>query len=290
MPSLSPNTNATQRLERTRPLLGTFVSIRVDTDGMNANAAVSAAFEQIAEIQRVMSFHDPDSELSRINRCAHEEPQRVSSSLHRVLRASLALADASEGRFDPTIAWRLVEWGLLPAPTAVETDPNATWRDVRLLQDGRVLFQRPLWVDLGGIAKGYAVDRAVAVLRRHGIASGTVNAGGDLRVFGHMETIQVRDPANPRQHFPILHARDAAVATSAGYFSEQKNRTALVNPVLGDCLGQTCSVTVCARRAIWADALTKVVLAMPETSAILLRRLQASALLIHRDGTRRQVV
>jgi thiamine biosynthesis lipoprotein len=263
--------------------------MRVDASGRSAERAVNTAFDHIATVQREMSFHDPQSELSQLNGSAHEAPQQIMPSLRRVLRAALALAHASEGRFDPTVGGRLVQWQQLPAPTNSEVDPAADWRDVRFLRDGRVQFRRPLWLDLGGIAKGYAVDRAVASLRRDGIAAGIVNAGGDLRVFGRMETVHVRDPARPGQSIPLLHARDAAVATSAGYFSEGQGHTALVDPLGGGSVGATCSVTVCARRAIWADALTKVVLLDPAASVILLRRLRASAVLIDRSGKRRHV-
>lgn len=284
----SARTDGRQRLERVRPLLGTFVSVRVGDSGRAAEAAVSAAFECIAAVQRDMSFHDPDSELSRLNRSAHREPQPLSAPLRRVLRAALALAEASDGRFDPTVAARLVQWGQLPALAGAEVDPDANWRDICFRRDGRLEFRRPLWIDLGGIAKGYAVDLAVACLRRHEMTSGIVNAGGDLRVFGGMETVSVRDPAAPQRSFPLLHVRDAAVATSAGYFSERHGHTALADPRRGDSLGATCSVTVCARRAVWADALTKIVLADPEASIPVLCRLRASALLIDRDGTRRR--
>ena len=279
----------TPDIERAQPLLGTFVTIKAPAEGQHGHAAVSAAFARIADVQRAMSFHDPDSELSRINRCAHAHPQPVSASLHRVLRAALVLAKASDGLFDPSVAWRLVEGGHLPAPATTATDPRATWRDVRLLADGTVRFGRPLWLDLGGIAKGYAVDQAVRTLRLHGVTSGVVNAGGDLRVFGRMESVNVRDPANPRRQIPLLHLRDAAVATSAGYFSGREGNTPVVHPRLGTNLGKQCSVTVCAKRAIWADGLTKVVMAAPEVAVPVLRRLRASAAILFDDGTRRRV-
>ena len=286
-------------LIRVRPLLGTFVSIRVpaganDAERTRAARAVELAFERIAEIQRCMSFQDPYSELSRINCHAHRAPQQVCASLRRVLRAALALAAASDGRFDPCIAGRLVEWGLLPLPVAPDAvpedrvDPRASWRDVQIRPDGRVRYGKRLWLDLGGIAKGYAVDEAVRVLQRQGLRAGIVNAGGDLRCFGTVETIQVRDPAEPSRTLPLLELRDAAAATSAGYFSESEH-TALVHPQRGTSLGRNASVTVCAPRAIWADALTKVVLTAPTRAAPLLSRLGARAMLVHADGVRRQL-
>lgn len=270
-------------------MLGTFVTIRVNADHAEAHSAVHAAFACVNEVQREMSFHDPASDLSRLNRWAAHEPQPVPPRLRRVLHAALALARASDGRFDPTVGGRLVRSGHLPAPAAAEIDPQARWCDVQWLRDGRLHFHRPLWLDLGGIAKGYAVDCAVRALRRLGLRAGIVNAGGDLRAFGGVETIHVRDPARPLQSMPLLHVRDAAVATSSGYFSEIDGRSALVDPHGQRRLGSDGSVTVCCRRAIWADALTKIVLADPITATTLLRRLHASAMLLHRDG-RRQVI
>jgi thiamine biosynthesis lipoprotein len=293
-----PNSSAdAPALTRVRPLLGTFVSIRVpggasEAGQAKAASAVEMAFERIAEVQRCMSFQDPYSDLSRINSHAHRAPQAVCDQLWRVLRAALALAAASQGRFDPCVAGKLVEWGLLPVPAAPgapvdgRVDPRATWRDVELRPDRRVRYAKPLWLDLGGIAKGYAVDQAVRVLQRQGLAAGIVNAGGDLRCFGATETIKVRDPAEPSRLLPLLQLRDAAAATSAGYFAEGQH-TALVHPGRARSMGQGVSVTVCAPRAIWADALTKVVLADPAGAPPLLARCGARAMLLHADGARR---
>jgi len=284
-------------LTRVRPLLGTFVSIRVAAgasaaEQARASSAVEIAFERIAEVQRCMSFQDPDSDLSRVNGHAQRAPQPVCVQLWRVLRAALAVAAASDDRFDPCVAGKLVEWGLLPVPAAPgapvdgRVDPRASFRDVELLPGRCVRYAKPLWLDLGGIAKGYAVDQAVRALQRQGIAAGIVNAGGDLRCFGRSETIQVRDPADPTQLLPLLALRDAAAATSAGYFAEGRH-TALVDAGRGRSMGRSVSVTVCAPRAIWADALTKVVLAAPDRAQPLLARLGARAMLWHSDGTRR---
>ena len=287
MPSLPARSeHQTRQFTRTQPLLGTFVSIRIDEDSDAAQVAVDSAFARIAEVQHCMSFHDRNSELSQINRSANSMPQRVSPLLHRVLRASLAMAHASRGNFDPTVAGRMVALGQLPAPSDSAIDPRASWRNVRLTRDGRVHFERALYMDFGGIAKGYAVDLAVRTLRQHGIVSGTVNAGGDLRVFGGMQTIRVRDPAEPTQSIALVEVCNAAVATSAGYFSADDKHTDLINPHDGASMGQDSSVTVVARRAIWADALTKIVLASPTEALPLLKKFRASAVILHKDGSR----
>ncbi|HEX2644045.1 MAG TPA: FAD:protein FMN transferase [Thermoanaerobaculia bacterium] len=288
--SANPETRESPAIgQRAQPWLGTLVSIRVAAEPDLATRAMGAAFDEIGEIHRQMSFHDPASELSRLNTRAHREPQAVSARLRRVLSVSLALAHATGGSFDPTIGRRLVEQGRLPAPAGDASDPDARWHDVALERDGRVRFRRPLWLDLGGIAKGYAVDRAIACLRRQGVASAVVNAGGDLRSFGPPHVVWVRDPADPGRNLPLLEIGNAAVATSAGYFNDHPPHSAIVDPRTGAGLGDDCSVTVCARRAIWADGLTKAVLADPTGSVALLRRLGASAVLLDRNGGRRHL-
>ena len=272
-------------------MLGTVVAMRVEGEARGVEAAVERAFDAIAQVQRCMSFHDPASDLSRLNRDAAREPQQVCPSLWRVLRAALAVARASEGRFDPCIGWRMVRRRQLPAPPgAGDVADDASWRNVELGSARRVRFRKPLWLDLGGIAKGHAVDRAVAVLRAAGMHGGLVNAGGDLRAFGDtLETIRVRDPAAPASTRPMLVLREGAVATSAGYFSAREGGNALLDGRGGQEIGDDVSATVCAPRAIWADALTKVVLADADASLPLLRRIGAQAMLLHADGRVRRL-
>ena len=277
------------RVERARPLLGTIVALRVEGDAWRIEDAVERAFDAVADVQRRMSFHDPESELSRLNRAAAHAPQRADAATWRVLCAALALARASDGRFDPTIGGRLVASRHLPPPAdAGAADPTADWRDVELGRDRRVRFRKPLWLDLGGIAKGYAVDRAVTVLRAAGMRGGVVNAGGDLRVFGDsLEVVHVRDPRVPSHTRPLLHLRDGAAATSSAYFSTRDGTSALVDMRHGGTLGHHVSATVCAPRALWADALTKIVLADADAAVPLLRRLRAQAALLRADGALR---
>lgn len=286
---LSANVAERPCLAAVRPLLGTLVAIEIVDPGSAAASALEAAFAAVQAVDERMSFHRAESELSCINRQAAFDAVLLSTPMHRVLRAALALARASDGVFDPSIGGQLVAWGQLPAPHAPAPDPEASWRDIELGREGRLRFRRPLWIDLGGIAKGFAVDQAIAALRRAGVRAATVNAGGDLRSFGHEHAVWVRDPAQPQRPLPLLYACNIAVASSSGYFSRLRGRSALVDTARRRSRGLRDAVTVCAPRALWADALTKIALIDARRARPLLQRLRASAVVLHRDGSRSEV-
>lgn len=290
---------------RAQPWLGTIVSIRVDSGSDcatgaagddAATAAIDAAFAAVAEVHALMSFHDADSELSRLNRSAHQWPVAISDHTFRVIEFGLQVADASHGLFDFTVAADLVAAGRLPTPRNVVDAPKrgtrrASFRDVHLCGKRRIQFARPLWIDLGGIAKGFAVDRAVTVLRERGIAAGSVNAGGDIRVFGPAaQTIWVRRPGDSQQIIPLVALQDSAVATSASYFSRQRSAhagpdsTAIVDLLSGRSHGHDLSVSVLAADCMTADALTKVVTISEDEEHPALARFGASALVL-RDAS-----
>jgi thiamine biosynthesis lipoprotein len=254
------------------------------------NRAVAAAFATIKRVQARMSYHDSTSELSQLNRWAVRRPTRVSRPVATVLRAALSLARATDGAFDPTIAPVLAGWGLLPRlPTRTGAERAATWRDVEVSPTDFVSFRTPLHLDLGGIAKGFAVDRAINSLRNAGIRSALVNAGGDLRAFGPRAwPILVRDPSHPGAPAAKLSLRNAALATSAHYFSRRPWRGRLVSALVDGRVRRPQgedgrSVTVQAPRAMMADALTKVVFALGVEAKGILNRHSARALVLGDD-------
>lgn len=279
-------------MRRARPLLGTRVEIAVAADlpAAELHHAVNEAFAVIERIERLMSYHDAQSELSRLNREAAIRPQRMHRDTCAVVRAALEFAALSGGAFDPCIASPLEDWGLLPRHGASLADPEASWRDVELLDESRVRFRRPLRLDLGGIAKGYAVDQAVRALQRSGVRSILVNAGGDLRVAGEeAETIALRSPQLPAFMAHTVVLREAALATSSACYSRRRVADAEVSALLDPAsrapyLGGA-SVSVRAADCMSADALTKIVLfAAPQTAERALREFRARALVLRADS------
>jgi thiamine biosynthesis lipoprotein len=268
-------------IRRCRPLLGTFVEITATgTDDNRLSSAVNAAFAAVEKIQRLMSAHDADSELSRLNREAANRPITVSRELFAVLRRADNLASASGGAFDYTVAPLLARWGMLPAP--LKRKQFGSWRDVLLLRGRQVYFLQPLALDLGGIAKGFAVDQAIQTLRKHGVSAAVVNAGGDLRVLGEQPSwIHLRHPACPQVLAEKIQLRNAALATSSPCFTERNWRgrrvSHLVNSARRIAVAGAVSVTVRAQECWLADALTKVVLNAPDLARKLLAKHQAEA-------------
>jgi hypothetical protein len=147
---------------RARPLLGTFVEIRsAGASRSAAEQAVEAAFAAIAKVQRLMSFHDADSDVSRLNREAFNHSVVVDPWTYEVLETALALHRQSMGAFDIAVAPALQELGVLPSNEGerdVGRIERATSGAIELLPDNRVCFHHPATrIDLGGIAKGFAV-------------------------------------------------------------------------------------------------------------------------------------
>jgi len=265
-------------VRRARPLLGTRVeALAWGGERPRLLAALGAALDEVARIHALLSFHDTESELNRLHRLAHLRAQPVDRRTLRVLRLAVRLWRQTGGAFDPTVAGRLVATGHLPRPEgAPSPDETATLDDVVLRADGRVAFRRPLWLDLGGLAKGYAVDRAVAVLRRAGVRSGAVEAGGDLRVFGDRPLrVAIRHPVDAARSVAVVELASLALASSS---DEPLPGTPRPISPAGDRPPSGRGVTVIARSCASADAWTKGVLFAPEVARRELPRIGARAL------------
>ena len=278
------NSRSKNEIRRCRPLLGTFVEITAGgLPDAELHAAVNDAFAAIERIHHAMSAHDPGSELSLLNQEAAKHPVAVSRELFSVLTRADAMATESNGAFDYTVASTLAGWGFLPE--RLKRKHAGNWRDVLLLRGRKVYFLQPLTLDLGGIAKGFAVDTAIDALQKRDVPSGIVNAGGDLRVFGRQPaTIHLRHPAQPHILAHALELRTAALATSSPCFTKKdlngRRVSHLVNPANEQPVLDNISVSVRAPKCWLADALTKVVLNAPEKAGRLLQKFEAEAFML----------
>jgi len=283
-------------LRRARPLLGTLVEVTAHgACQVRVTDAVNAAFDAMALVQRLMSFHDAASDVGRVNRLAHRVAVRVHPWTWEVLRAAQRLAHASAGVFDVTVGGELMRLGYLPSAVRGALDRRARWGDVQLLPGRRVRFRRRLLIDLGGIAKGFAVDQAVECLRARGASAGLVNAGGDLRGFGPVAwRIHLRHPARPGMLLPFADLASGALATSAGYFTRRVHhgaaRTSIIDGRRRVACDATFSASVAAANCMLADGLTKLVALRGHRAGGLVRRLGGRAFIVKAHDTDTQPV
>ena len=285
---------ASASIRRACPLLGTFVDITAGAGSAcrDLDAAVDAAFAAVARVHRLMSFHDPASDVSCVNREAAARPVGVDPWTWRVLEAALDLNRRSNGAFDITVAPVLQRLGLLPP-----AGTGGTWAcgpapgdAIELLPGRRVRFLHPdTRIDLGGIAKGFAVDRAIETLRAHDAMSGLVDAGGDVAAFGPApHTVHLRDPRDPSLLLGAIAIRDEALASSGGRFDPLASASVALPTVIDPqaCApAQTaCGASVRAPTCMLADAFTKVVMIAGEAAGPLLDHFAAAALIVRPDG------
>lgn len=252
-----------------RPALGTLIEIAIPPAQLpqsdaRRQALFERAFSAIRRVEQEMSFHAPDSALSRLNRTRAGASIRLPAGCYEVLEIARAIHLASAGMFDCGVGDRLVRAGMLPCHGGISApEGSSSIAGLQLQGDGVVTLLRPTCIDLGGIAKGYAVDQAVEALASAGIHQCSINAGGDLRLLGsNAQEIFVRHPAAPGLAVLLGQLADGAVATSAPYHSLQgtgrQQRCALFDPD-GRSLTAPLSYTVLAPRCVIADALTKAV-------------------------------
>jgi len=249
-------------LTRCKPLLGTYVEITAHTDGDHPLAyrdltyCIEKAFSTIQDLHHRFNFYAENSELSHLNRLAHLGPLAISPQLKALLLIASEIHCYSEGLFN-------CGTGQCTLRLAKDQVRFGDLADLQFLAHDHVFANRPLCLNLGGIAKGYAVDCAVDILLKEGVAAGCVNAGGDLRVFGHQaQKIHLRMPHQCHALIELGELQNGAVASSANYF---------FSPTSIQCLGQGIvhpkqqllsnsphSYSVIAPQCVHADALTKV--------------------------------
>jgi thiamine biosynthesis lipoprotein len=276
--------------------MGTVAEIAVVHDDRRfAHGAIDAAFRELREVERLMTRFSNSSDVGRANLKGGDGPVPVSESTRTVLLEALAWAESSDGAFDPAVGKAVELWDVAnrdePPPSAA-VQRLAARRFYRAL-DVDTWLGRPVVrftesdvaIDLGGIAKGYGVDRAVQSLRSRGITDGLVNVGGDLYALGKSADgdpwrVGVRSPFDPGRLAGRTEVTDAAVATSGDYIQYfrygGRRYHHLLDPATGaPRVSQVHSVTVMAHTCMTADAAATAVFGMPEQRAAGLLRSRA---------------
>jgi FAD:protein FMN transferase len=282
------------KIRRARPLLGTFVEIEVSgASESDMTAAIDAAFDAVAKVHRLMSFHDAESDVSRLNREAQRKPTVVDDWTFSVLEAAAELHRRSNGKFEIAVAPALQALGLLPGTHDIVAAARASrsFDAIELLPGHVVRFHGAgIRIDLGGIAKGFAVDRAIEVLRGFGMMSAIANAGGDLAAFGpEPHAVHIRHPRNPAQIICHVDVANEALASSARrfdpFYAAETESSAVIDPAIQRAPEMVDGATVRAPSCVIADALTKIVMIAGTGAGDVLAHYQASALMMSADGS-----
>lgn len=291
-----------ERFKFQQPHMGTlFIITLYAVDQSTARDAANAAFAKVAELNQMMTDYDPDSELMRLSGSPVGKPVRISAELFEVLKESQRIAKLSDGAFDVTVGPAVRLWrrarraAALPAPEQLAQARGwIGWQKLQLdsHQQTATLLATNMQLDLGGIAKGYAADQALAVLRSRGINRALVAASGDI-VAGDAPPgqrhwrVAIGSPMNAGLTTNFLQLVNAAVSTSGD--SEQfvvvngQRYSHIIDPRTGVGLTERCQVSVMAPRATQTDAFAtaisvlgaeqgrKLVQSQPEMSAIIYR-------------------
>ena len=288
------STSAAEHLvERSRVTMGSPLRLTAWTaDEPAAVTAFDAAFADVDRLDRLMTVWRDDSDVQRLNAAAGRQPVPVSAETFEVLQAATDLAGLTGGNFDVTFA-ALDVWkfdhdidGRVPSHAEIAARlPLVDHTALVLDAPARTAFlKRPgMRVNLGGIGKGYAVDRAASVLRAHGLEHFLIQFGGDLYAAGSRGDrpwrVGLQDPRGAAdQSFATIELRDETFSTSGDYersfMRDGRRYHHIIDPHTGAPARGARSVTIVARRAVLADAIAKAVfVAGPEAGMRLIEEL-----------------
>jgi len=292
--------------------MDTVVEIKVyHSRKAEAGEAIDSSMKEIKRVEQKMSRFLPASEVSRINKQALSAGKSasglkegwipVSSELFSLLEESVRLSNLTKGCFDVTVCplWKM--WKFegenieVPGKREIETALELVAYKNMILQDGKIKFaKKGMGIDLGGIAKGYAVDAAIKVLKEKNVKSAMVNAGGDIYVLGRKQgkpwRIGIRHPRKEGEILGIVEVEDRAIVTSGDYerffFSEGKRYHHIFNPKTGYPAEECQSVTIVAKKATFADGLaTGVFVLGPKEGMALIESLEeVEGVIVNKEG------
>jgi len=274
---------------RTTASMGTVVTVHVvgrgadHTEQVERERSAAMALAWFDEVERICSRFEPHSELSRLSaQIGARVP--VSDLLFEAVRFAIAVAEESAGAFDPTLGLELESRGFnrehrtgAIVRTALERDDNASFRDIELDADQKtIMLARPLLLDLGGVAKGLAIDMAARELERRSFDNFAIDAGGDLYLSGHNAddkpwSVGIRHPRRDGELFETLRVSNIAVCTSGDYERRTPNEPGqhhIIDPRTKTSALNAASATVLAPSAVVADALATAAFVMGPVDGI----------------------
>ena len=269
-----------------RVLMGTQVIIKATgEDKDQLDQAVSAAFDEVARLEKLMSNFIPESELSRINQNAGKQPVSVSRELYEVIEKSIVFSGLTQGAFDISFAsvgklWNFRQ-GIVPTANEIKAQlPLVNYKKIRLDDKNSSVFlpETGMEIGLGGIGKGYAMDRAMFVLNTLGIKNAMVMAGGDTLIRGKKGSdswqVGLRDPNTLAGILAVLPLEDQAISTSGDYerffIKDGVRYHHILDTKTGMPAGLCRSVSILAPEATTSDALSTSVFVLGPAAGLAL--------------------
>jgi thiamine biosynthesis lipoprotein len=302
MLTLVPALGRAEWFQREEAIMGTRVAVELwSEDAALAQRAMDAVIAEMQRTDELMSTYKPASQLSQVNAHGFERPVKVDPEIIEVVTRSLEFSRLSDGAFDVTYAsvGYLYDYRAHQYPTGeqiADALPAVDWRQVEVdPEQNTIRFLKPgMRIDLGGIAKGYAVDRSIEMLRGLGIRHAMVNAGGDTRLLGDRRgkpwIVGIRDPRNDGRMVTRLPLEDEAISTSGDYeryFEENGVRYHhILVPGTGQSAREVRSVTILGSDATLTDGLstTVFVLGVERGMQLVSRLPEVEAVIVDKDG------
>ena len=289
-------------------IMGTFAEISVySSDEKNTGKAIDAALDEIERMDSIMSNYKNKSELSILNKTAAKSPVQCSKELLDVIEQSLYYSKLSEGAFDITVSPIVALWGFFDEKVRIPSGkdiekllPAVSHENIVINKDdnqgiGTVFFKNTkTQIDLGGIGKGYAVDKALNVIKKSGIYNTCINLGGNIYALGVPDgkdawRIGIQHPRNKDEILGYLELINEATATSGDYerFVEIKGKrySHIINPRTGQPVSGTIEVTIVAPTGTAVDALsTSVFVLGPERGLKFISKIPDADAMIAYEG------
>ncbi len=266
----------TERLyKKTSILMDTLVSVTVVSDSKKeAESAIEEAFSEIRRLEGLINFYSSESEISMINKNAGIKPVKVSRETMDVIKKAIYVSEITEGAFDITVGPLVRLWDfhkrIKPEEEKIkEAKRYVGYRDIIIDERDSTVFLRRkgMYIDPGGIVKGYTADRVVEILKRRGIKAGLVAVAGDIKAFGRKPDgnpwiVGVRNPRSEKRDDLIatLELNERAISTSGDYeryfIIDGKRYHHILNPETGYPAEDSVSVTVISEDGYLADGLS----------------------------------
>lgn len=295
----------TMIFKKTEIIMGTEVSVTVVArSAEEGEKAIDAALEEVRRLDRMMSLYKDDNEITKINMAAGRKPVRVSPEIIEVVEAAERVSRLTRGAFDITVGPLVVLWqmrlkeGRVPSQKEIEAVmPRVGYRNIKIdRHKSEIFLEKPgMIIDLGGVAKGYAADRAASVLAGHGIRDAVIAIAGDIRVMGRRPggepwRIGIQHPREKDRLLGVLNLSDISVSTSGGYerfmIVGKERYHHIIDPRTGMPAEGMESVTIIGSEGAIIDPLTTALFILGQKEGMnLVKKLGYEAVFVDSNGT-----